>query len=224
MQCSRHARHLWHFVGSFGKFLHDVLHRFCRMTNSPPSHLRRTIVLVGLMGAGKTSLGKRLAQRLHVPFADSDAEIEKAANETIAEIFARDGEAAFRAGERRIIARLLDGPVHVLATGGGAFMDPLTRAGIRERGLSIWLRADLETLLERTARRQNRPLLNQGDPREVMTRLMAIRHPIYAEADIVIDSIAGPPEAMVQKVMAALISWTDAAGTIDRPSNTRNVS
>jgi shikimate kinase len=221
---SRHARCLWHFVGSFGKFLHDVQPRPYRVTITSLPHLKRSIVLVGLMGAGKTSLGRRLAQRLHVPFADSDAEIEKAANETIAEIFARDGEPAFRVGERRIIARLLEGPVQVLATGGGAFMDPLTRAGIREHGLSVWIRADLETLLDRTARRQHRPLLNVGDPREIMTRLMAIRHPIYAEADITIDSIAGPPEAMVQKLLAALADWTDANGAIDRPSHSRSAS
>jgi len=186
------------------------------MTDTPSLRLNRSIVMVGLMGAGKTSIGRRLAQRLRVPFTDSDAEIEKAANETIAEIFARDGEAVFRAGERRIIARLLDGPVQVLATGGGAFMDPATRARIRERGISIWLRADLETLLERTARRQHRPLLNQGEPREVLTRLMATRYPLYAEADIAIDSLAGPADTTVQKLLTALAEWAGPAGIVDR--------
>ena len=186
------------------------------MTDTPPLRLNRSIVMVGLMGAGKTSIGRRLAHRLHVPFTDSDSEIEKAANETIAEIFARDGEAVFRAGERRIIARLLDGPVQVLATGGGAFMDPATRARIREHGISIWLRADLETLLERTARRQNRPLLSQGEPREVLTRLMATRYPVYAEADIAIDSLAGPADTTVQKLLTALAEWAGPAGIVDR--------
>jgi shikimate kinase len=186
------------------------------MTDPSSLRLNRSIVMVGLMGAGKTSIGRRLAQRLHVPFTDSDAEIEKAANETIAEIFARDGEAVFRAGERRIIARLLDGPIQVLATGGGAFMDPATRARIREHGISVWLRADLETLLERTARRQNRPLLNQGEPREVLTKLMATRYPVYAEADIAIDSLAGPADTTVQKLLAALTAWAGPAGIVDR--------
>ena len=186
------------------------------MTDTPSLRLNRSIVMVGLMGAGKTSIGRRLAQRLHVPFTDSDSEIEKAANETIAEIFARDGEAVFRTGERRIIARLIDGPVQVLATGGGAFMDPATRARIREHGISIWLRADLETLLERTARRQNRPLLSQGEPREVLTRLMATRYPVYAEADIAIDSLAGPADTTVQKLLTALAEWAGPAGIFDR--------
>jgi shikimate kinase len=186
------------------------------MTDTPPLRLNRSIVMVGLMGAGKTSIGRRVAQKLHVPFVDSDTEIEKAANETIAEIFARDGEAVFRAGERRIIARLLDGPLQVLATGGGAFMDPSTRARIAERAVSIWLRADLETLLERTSRRQHRPLLNNGDPRAVMSRLIEARYPIYAEADIIIDSLAGPTDMTVQKLLAALHDWAGPSGVIDR--------
>ena len=187
------------------------------MTETPPLSLARSIVMVGLMGAGKTSIGRRLAQKLHVPFIDSDTEIEKAANETIAEIFARDGEAVFRAGERRIIARLLDGPVQVLATGGGAFMDPSTRQRVRERGISIWLRADLETLLERTSRRQHRPLLNGGDPRAVLSRLIETRYPVYAEADITVDSLAGPTDTTVQKLLTALTRWAGPSGVIDRP-------
>jgi shikimate kinase len=183
----------------------------------PPFRLGRTLVLVGLMGAGKTSIGKRIAQRLAVPFTDADAEIEAAANMTVAEIFARDGEAAFRAGERRVIQRLLDGPVHVLATGGGAFMDPATRARIGERGLSIWLRADIEVLLSRVAKRRHRPLLNQGDPREVLERLIAVRHPIYAEADLTFDSLAAPAELMVDRVLDQLGLWADADGIVDRP-------
>ena len=183
----------------------------------PPFRLGRTLVLVGLMGAGKTSIGKRIAHRLAVPFTDADAEIEAAANMTVAEIFARDGEAAFRAGERRVIQRLLDGPIHVLATGGGAFMDPATRARVRERSLSIWLRADIEVLLARVAKRRHRPLLNQGDPRAVLERLIADRHPIYAEADLTFDSLAAPAETMVDRVLAQLAVWAGPDGIVDRP-------
>lgn len=164
----------------------------------------RIIVLVGLMGAGKTCIGKRLAKRLGLPFADADAAIEKAAGCTIPEIFAQRGEAAFREGERKVIARLMDDPPHVLATGGGAFMDAETRARIKERAISIWLRAELDVLLKRTARRSNRPLLNAGDPREVLERLIAVRYPVYAEADITIDSNDLPADVTVDKVMAAL--------------------
>ena len=194
------------------------------MTDTPPLRLARSIVMVGLMGAGKTSIGRRLAQKLHVPFIDSDTEIEKAANETIAEIFARDGEAVFRAGERRIIARLLDGPAQVLATGGGAFMDPSTRERVRERGISVWLRADLETLLERTTRRQHRPLLNSGDPRAVLGKLIETRYPVYAEADITIDSLAGPTDTTVQKLLSALADWAGTTGVIDRRVSQEPVS
>ena len=147
------------------------------MTAAPAISLPRTVALVGLMGAGKSSIGRRLAQRLKVPFIDADAEIEAAAGATIEEIFERHGEAAFREGERRVIARLLEGPVQVLATGGGAFMDPATRALMRERAITVWLRADLELLLSRVTRRNNRPLLKGGDPRAVLERLMAERYP-----------------------------------------------
>src|SRR3984893_3593801 len=140
----------------------------------------RTIVLVGLMGAGKTNIGRRLAARLNLPFFDSDTEIETAAGETIEEIFRNRGEAAFRDGERRVISRLLGEPIHVLATGGGAFMDATTRAVIARDGVSVWLRADVETLLARVSRRSNRPLLKQGNPRAVLTELIERRHPIYA--------------------------------------------
>lgn len=175
-----------------------------RMTAVPPFSVPKTIVLVGLMGAGKSSIGKRLAQALALPFTDVDAEIEAAAGVTVEEIFARDGEAAFRSGERRVLARLLDNPIQVLATGGGAFMDPDTRALIHARAISIWLRADLELLLARVSRRNNRPLLKNRDPRQVLTRLIEERYPIYAEADLVVDSLDGPPEATLQKVLAEL--------------------
>ena len=174
------------------------------MTAKAPLRVPRTIALVGLMGAGKSSLGRRLAQRLGLPFVDADVEIESAAALTIEEIFERHGEAVFREGERRVVARLLDGPTQVLATGGGAYMDPTTRALLRERALTLWLRADVDVLLSRLVRRNNRPLLKSGDPRAVLERLMAERYPVYVEADIVVDSIDGPIEAMVDRVMAAL--------------------
>ncbi|MBV9521933.1 MAG: shikimate kinase [Alphaproteobacteria bacterium] len=156
------------------------------------------------MGAGKSNIGRRLAARLDLPFIDADAEIEAAAGETIEDIFRRHGEAAFRDGERRVIARLLDGPPHVLAAGGGAFMDPQTRARIRERGISIWLRAEIEVLLARVGRRDNRPLLKGRDARAVLTALMEARHPVYAEADITVDSLEGPPEMTLARVIAEL--------------------
>ena len=164
----------------------------------------RTIVLVGLMGAGKTKIGRRLAARLNLPFFDSDTEIEAAAGETIEEIFRNRGEAVFRDGERRVIARLLAQPVHVLATGGGAFMDPETRAVIARCGVSVWLRADLDVLLARVSRRSNRPLLQRQDPRTVLAELIERRHPIYAEADVTIDSGEGPLELTTTRVIAAL--------------------
>ena len=167
-------------------------------------------MLVGLMGAGKTNIGRRLAQRLGLPFVDADAEIEAAAGETIEEIFERRGEAAFRDGERRVIARLLDGPVHVLATGGGAFLDADTRRLIRERGVSVWLRADIELLLVRVARRNNRPLLKRGDPRETLTQLIEQRYPVYAQAEITVDTVDGPPDATLEKVTAALDDYLGA--------------
>lgn len=166
--------------------------------------LDRTIVMVGLMGAGKSAIGKRLAQALGLGFIDADKEIEEAAGCTIPEIFARFGEPAFRDGERRVIARLLEGPVCVLATGGGAFMDETTRARIKAGGLSIWLRADLDTLVRRTARRNNRPLLNAGDPRTILGDLMTKRYPIYAQADLTVDSLEAPPETTTQRVIDAL--------------------
>jgi shikimate kinase len=164
----------------------------------------KTIVLVGLMGAGKSYIGRRLAQHFGIPFVDADEEIEKAAGCTIPEIFERYGEPHFRDGERRVIARLLDEPVHVLATGGGAYMDPRTREKIGSHAISIWLRADLELLMRRVARRNNRPLLNSIDRRATLQKLIAERYPVYAEADIVVDSVEGPPDATAERVMAEL--------------------
>ena len=172
--------------------------------------LRRTVALVGLMGAGKTSIGKRLAQELHLPFVDADSEIEQAAGQSIEDIFERHGEAFFRDGERRVIARLLDGPPHVLATGGGAFMDASTRALLKERAITIWIKADIEILLSRVARRNHRPLLKHGDKRAILERLMSERHPIYAEATFTIDSSDGPPEETVASIMTHLRDYVAA--------------
>jgi shikimate kinase len=166
--------------------------------------LERSIVMVGMMGAGKSAIGRRLAQRLGLPFTDADAEIERAAGCTIADIFERHGEAAFRDGERRVIARLLEGPIGVLATGGGAFMDAETRARIKRRAITVWLKADLDTLVERVVRRGHRPLLKDGDPREILTRLMAARDPVYAEADITVETGHAPTSATVERVIEAL--------------------
>lgn len=165
----------------------------------------RAIVMVGLMGAGKTSIGRRLAALLDLPFVDADAEIEAAAGCTIEEIFERHGEAAFRDGERRVIARLLDGPPQVIATGGGAYMDAATRALIGERAIALWLRADIDTLVARTSRRSNRPLLKNGNPRETLERLMRERYPVYAEADVTVDSHDCPPDETTRAVLSALI-------------------
>jgi len=155
----------------------------------------RSIVLVGLMGAGKTKIGRRLATRLNLPFSDSDEEIEAAAGETIEEIFANRGE---------VIARLLAGPVQVLATGGGAFMDPGTRRVIAARGVSVWLRADLDVLFARVSRRTNRPLLKTPEPRAVLAQLIERRYPIYAEADVTVESGEGPPDATASRAITAL--------------------
>ncbi len=164
----------------------------------------KTLVVVGMPGAGKSSIGKRLATRLGRSFVDSDAEVEAAAGMKIMRIFEQLGETAFRDGERRVIARLLERPPHVLATGGGAFMDDETRALIHEHALSIWLRADFDILLERTSRNNNRPLLHQGDRAQVLRDLMARREPIYAQADIVVDTSNNPPDETAERVMKAL--------------------
>lgn len=169
-----------------------------------PLSLPRTVALVGLMGAGKSAIGKRLAVRLGLPFIDADDEIERAAGCSIAEIFAKYGEADFRAGERRVIARLLDRPAHVLSTGGGAYIDADTRALMRAKAITVWLRADLDVLFDRVKKRGHRPLLSQGDPREILGRLMTQRYPIYAEADIVVESTAQPADRTTEQVLDAL--------------------
>lgn len=166
--------------------------------------LRRPIVLVGLMGAGKSCVGRRLAARLGIAFTDADAEFEAAAGCTIAEFFARYGEPAFREGERKVIARLMEGEPRVLATGGGAFCDPDTRTRIKQGAVSVWIRADLDLLVKRTSGRDHRPLLKTGDPREILSRLMEARYPLYAEADITVDTTDEPPEVTVAKVLDEL--------------------
>jgi shikimate kinase len=174
------------------------------MASPQPLRSPKTVVFIGLMGVGKTCIGRRLAQRLDLPFVDADKEIEEAAGCSIADIFERHGEKYFREGERRVILRLLDNPVHVLSTGGGAFMDPQTRAAIRERAISIWLRADLDLMLRRVSRRNDRPLLQVADPRAKLQELIDLRYPAYAEADITVDSVDGPPEVTLDRVMGAL--------------------
>jgi shikimate kinase len=164
----------------------------------------RTIAMVGMMGAGKSSVGRRLAARLGLPFVDADAEIEEAANATITEIFEQHGEAYFRDGERRVIQRLLDGEPKVLATGGGAFIQPETRAAIRAGAISIWLKADRDLILSRVKRRSTRPLLKTADPAAVIDDLIAARDPIYAEADIRIQSRDIAHDAVIDDIFVAL--------------------
>lgn len=164
----------------------------------------RPVVLVGMMGVGKTSIGKRLAGRLGLDFVDADEEIERAAGMSIAEIFEKFGEPYFRDGERRVIARLIDGAPKVIATGGGAFINDETRALILERALSIWLDADVKILAERVARRNHRPLLTGRDPVEVLTELGKMRGPIYATADIHIRSDTSPHSRTVENILKAL--------------------
>ena len=169
----------------------------------------RSIVLIGLMGAGKTAVGRRLANRLDLPFTDADSEIEIAAGQTVGEIFTEHGEAYFRQGESRVIARLLQGGPQVLATGGGAYVDARTRANIKARGISIWLKAELPVLLHRVRRRDNRPLLDSDDPDKVMRELMEKRYPIYAEADITVESRDVAHDLIVGDVVEALSRWLD---------------
>jgi shikimate kinase len=177
----------------------------------------RSIVLIGLMGAGKTAVVKRLAARLDLPFLDADHEIELAAGQTISEIFAEHGEPYFRSGEAKVIARLLGGGPEVLATGGGAYMDARTRANIKAQGISVWLKAELPVLLHRVRRRDNRPLLTDRSPDVVMRELMKKRYPVYAEADITVESRDVPHDVIVSDVVEALVRFlNDEAKTAPR--------
>ncbi len=167
----------------------------------------RPIVLVGMMGVGKSSVGKKLAHLLHLPFVDADDEIEQAAQMSIPEIFDTYGEDFFRDGERRVIARLMDGERKVIATGGGAFVNSETRALILAKAIAVWLDSDVETLLERVGRKDNRPLLKQGDPREILTRLRDERAVFYAEAPIRVHSTNGPHSRTVARVLGEIEAW-----------------
>ena len=167
----------------------------------------RPVVLVGMMGVGKSTIGRKLAQLLGLPFADADEEIEQAAQMSVTEIFARFGQDYFRDGERRVIARLLDGGPMVLATGGGAFVQPATQALILERGIAVWLDSDVATLVERVGRRDTRPLLRDGDPREIVTRLKGERESSYAEAPIKVMSHPGPHGDTVNRILQELAAW-----------------
>ncbi|MBN8532156.1 MAG: shikimate kinase [Alphaproteobacteria bacterium] len=173
----------------------------------PLGQLPKPVVLVGLMGAGKSTIGRRLARKLNLEFVDSDQEIENAAHCSISDIFEIQGEAYFRELERKVIGRLLDRAPHVLATGGGAFIQEETRTLIKRNAISIWLRADLDVLVERVSRRNVRPLLEKGDKRDILSRLMEERYPIYANADIAIDSSDGEHHIVVHKIVDALRSY-----------------
>jgi len=176
----------------------------------------RSIVLVGMMGVGKSSIGRRLAARLAVPFVDADTEIEKAAGMSIADIFSRHGEADFRSGEARVIARLLEGGPQVLATGGGAVMNADTRAAIKAKGVSIWLSAELDVLLRRINKRKNeRPMLQTADPAATLRELLVVREPIYAQADLTVQSREVPHDAIVTEIITAL------AGFLHAPASSR---
>ncbi len=162
------------------------------------------------MGAGKTTIGRRLAKSLGIPFVDADAEIEAAAGRTINDIFDTHGEAEFRRGEHRVIERVLSSPPHVLATGGGAFMNPETRSLIEKSAISIWLRADLDLLMKRVSKRDTRPLLKNGNPREVMEKLIEERYSIYGLVDIVVDSVDGPHDIIVNEIIDSLNDYYEA--------------
>jgi shikimate kinase len=181
---------------------------------------RRSVVLVGMMGAGKSSIGRRVALRMGVPFVDADAEIEKAAQMTIPELFARRGEAEFRAGEARVILRLLESGPQVLATGGGAFMNPDTRAAIGAKGISIWLKAELDVLMKRIRRRHDRPLLKTDDPGATLRQLIDQRYPIYALADLTVQSREVPHDKIVDEIVDALAgrtgtSWVASSASVE---------
>jgi shikimate kinase len=169
----------------------------------------RTIALVGLMGVGKSSVGRRLAAALDLPFRDADAEVELAAGRSVSDIFSDLGEAAFREGERRVISRLLEQPPHVLATGGGAFANPEVRALIKSKAISVWLKADLDVLTRRVARKDTRPLLTGKDPRAVLQDLADARYPAYAQADVTVETGDAAHHVTVDQVMRALGAYLE---------------
>ncbi|PSM16194.1 MULTISPECIES: shikimate kinase [Nitratireductor] len=171
---------------------------------------KKTIVFTGLMGAGKTAIGRKVAQMLDLPFIDSDHEIEAVSRLSVADLFALYGESEFRSLERRVIARLLDEGGRVVSTGGGAFMNAQTRQAIAERAVSIWLKADLDVLMERVMKNRHRPLLKNADPRAVMDRLMAERYPVYALADVTVQSRDEPKDVIAQEALVALLRHLEA--------------
>ncbi len=175
----------------------------------PKLECERAVVLVGMMGAGKTTVGRRLAMRLDLPFYDADQEIEKASSMSVSDLFAAHGEKSFREGEARVIRRLLEGPPHVLATGGGAVTHPDTRTLIKERAVSIWIKADLDTIVARATKRNTRPLLQNGDPRGTLERLIEERKPYYEAADIHVESQSGPHSNTVDLIIDALEARPD---------------
>ena len=174
------------------------------MKSNMKPKISTTIALVGLMGAGKSAIGAWLASRLEVPFFDSDVEVESEAGLSISEIFVNEGEAAFRCRERDVIKRLLKGPVHILATGGGSFIEAETRQELFGRALTVWLKADLEVLYERVLRKDDRPLLKKNNPRRVLEKLIEQRYPLYALADIIVESDGGPHEQLVDAIISKL--------------------
>lgn len=176
--------------------------------------LTRPLVLVGLMGAGKTTTGRRLAKKLGVPFADADDEIEDAAGMRIADIFEIYGETEFREGERKVMQRLLDDPPHILATGGGAFMNDETRALVKEKGTSLWLKADLATHVRRTALRNTRPILRRGDPEKILAKLIEERSPVYAQADVTVETDDHAHSDTVERILSALKTRVKEGKTI----------
>lgn len=186
---------------------HDELSPGSAAIEALARRIDRPLVLVGMMGVGKSSVGRKLATLLHLPFVDADDAIEEAAKMPIPEIFAQYGEAYFRDGERRVIARLMDGERKIIATGGGAFCNDETRALILEKGIAVWLDSDVETLLERVGRKDNRPLLKQGDPREILTRLRDERRPFYEQAPIHVMSTNGPHSRTVTKILKGIDEW-----------------
>src|SRR5579863_5649783 len=178
---------------------------------------RRSVVLVGMMGVGKSSIGRRLAARLGIPFVDADTEIEKSADMSIPDIFARHGEPDFRGGEARVIARLLDDGPQVLATGGGAFRNEATRAAIRAKGVSVWLSAEFDVLMRRIAKRKDdRPMLATDDPAETLRQLLKLRDPVYALADIAVQSKETPHDSIVGEIVAALAAHLNVAPAIEQ--------
>ena len=184
------------------------------MNNTQPARISfvppKTIVFVGLMGCGKTSIGRRLASRLELPFCDSDKEVEASAGCQLKDVFEVFGEEAFRKGECKVISRLLDDPTHILATGGGSFVTDETREIIQNRAISVWLKADLDTLLARVSRRSDRPLLSDGDPKEILETLIAERYPLYGLADIHVETLDEPTSTTVERVIQAISDYIRA--------------